>query len=67
MYLVEEKFLSDLSACKVMKERRNFEKDGDSRINLKIFSVFSIFECMLREREDLTKSFDDNNDVELEK
>lgn len=67
LYLVEEKFFKDLSACKLISERRNFEKDEDNRINLKIFKVFSIFKCMLRERENLTKSFDDSNDVELEK
>ena len=35
-------------------------------MNLKIFKLFSIFECKLRERANLTKSFDDSDDVELE-
>jgi uncharacterized protein YkuJ len=55
-----------LSTCKLVRERRNFEKEGDKRINLKMFKLFSIFECELRERANLTNSFDDNNDVELE-
>ena len=43
LYLVEEKFFKDLSTCKLTSERRNFEKDGDKVINLKIFNVFSAF------------------------
>lgn len=66
MYLVEQKFFKDLSTCKLVRKRRELEKDEDNRMNLKIFRLFSIFECILRERENLTKSFEDNNEVELE-
>lgn len=59
LYFVEEKFFRDLSTCKLANEQRNFEKDEDSLINLKIFNVFSTCAWILRKREDLAKSLDE--------